>query len=368
MNVSADYILTPEEESKMLIFWNATPDSPPSLDKLTQHVSGDDTLDGRSNYAKAIKRCLAKHGLNAKTKTKYIPVMSESDLTDAHKEFIRKNVNTMTSLEMANELFGDGRKLEGNSAEARLVKNFVVTLDTRTRVVEDNLPTEDYKPPKTLEQALARVNKYVDYVSDFKKLNAGNRRCLLSLIGYLHTHRFARQINSYDDEADRQSLEDAFIRCTYDKHDLMQEEVDEYISYATEVVMGFSIQRRSESLQRQLDAITSADAENARISMSLVEAIGKAQGEYNQCSARQQKLLSSLKQKRSDRLAKSISDNASILNLVELWRNYETRQDMLKMADKEDQEITDEIDRLKNIDDIRARIMGLTEDEARGLS
>jgi hypothetical protein len=370
MSVSKDYTLTPEQESKMLNFWRQDPLVPPALDKLTQHVFDNPELDGRSNEGKAIKRALAKHHLQVTTKTKYAPVSGITDLTEEQKEFIRGNANTMNSIELAQELMGDtkGRPFNGNDAEVRLIKEFIKTLDTRARVVsDDHIPSGLYRPPKRLEEALTRVNKYIDYVGDFRALNAGQKRNLNALIGYLHTHRFARQINSYDSVDDRNSMEDAFIRYTYDKYDLTQEEVDEYIVLATEVVMGFTIQRRSEALQRQLDSITNNDPEHARISMSLVEAIGKAQGEYNQCVQRQQKLLQSLKQKRSDRLSKQMSDNASILNLIELWRQEESRQDMLKIAAKEQEEVSEEVERLKNMSDIKARILGLSEEEAKFL-
>ena len=67
--------------------------------------------------------------------------------------------------------------------------------------------------------------------------------------------------------------------------------------------------------------------------MSLVEAINTAQTEYNQCVNRQQKLLSDLKQKRSDRLSKQIKENASILNLVQMWKAEESRKKLIKIAE-----------------------------------
>jgi type I site-specific restriction endonuclease len=97
--------------------------------------------------------------------------------------------------------------------------------------------------------------------------------------------------------------------------------------------------------------------------MSLVEAISTSRNEYNQSVGRQQKLLQDLKVKRSDRLSKQVKENASILNLVELWKEEESRKEMLKMAEMRKELLTKEIERLSTIDEIKARIMGISIDE-----
>ena len=105
------------------------------------------------------------------------------------------------------------------------------------------------------------------------------------------------------------------------------------------------------------------DTEGRRISMSLVDAINTAQTEYNQCVNRQQKLLESLKEKRSDRLKKQIKENASILNLVQLWKEEENRKKLVKLAEIRKKTVKDEIEKLSTIDEVKARIMGITEGE-----
>jgi hypothetical protein len=97
--------------------------------------------------------------------------------------------------------------------------------------------------------------------------------------------------------------------------------------------------------------------------MSLVDAINTAQTEYNQCINRQQKLLSDLKQKRSDKLAKQRQDTASILNLVELWREQETREKMVKLAELRKKTLKDEVQRLSDMDELKSRILGMSEGE-----
>lgn len=97
--------------------------------------------------------------------------------------------------------------------------------------------------------------------------------------------------------------------------------------------------------------------------MSLVEASNTARSEYNQCVTRQQKLLNDLKVKRSDRLSKLVKQNASILNLVQMWKEEESREKLIQLAEKRKKVVKKEIEKLSSIDEVKARIMGITEDE-----
>ena len=97
--------------------------------------------------------------------------------------------------------------------------------------------------------------------------------------------------------------------------------------------------------------------------MGLSDAISSAQTEYNQCVNRQQKLLDDLKEKRSKRLSKQQQDSASILNLVEAWKEEETREKMVNLAELRKQSVKGEVSRISSMDEIKARIMGISEDE-----
>ena len=98
--------------------------------------------------------------------------------------------------------------------------------------------------------------------------------------------------------------------------------------------------------------------------MAMVEAISTAQTEYNQCVNRQNKLLSDLKEKRSDKQKKLLQDNASILNLVEMWKSEESRKQLIQLTELRKKSIKGEIEKLSGMDEVKAKIMGISEDEA----
>jgi hypothetical protein len=357
--------LTPEQEDLIISLWNENEKEPLSLQELTCKIFPDiPKIDGRSIYGKAVKQFLASRDLKVKTRSKY-NAKKRLELTDEQKDFISNNIGLMTSVEITRELFSNFA-LTNLSNEARSVQVFIDTLPSQVVAGAAVTPTTPddasggYKPPKNVDRALVRVNKYVLDGINRDKITARQKKELTSLVSYCHTYRFLHQINTYPSAEDRDLFESSFVRYTYDKADLTQEEVDQYIVLCTEVVISSNIQNTIQTMQDQISVEVNS---GGRIPMPLVEAVNSARTEYNQCVQRQQKLLNDLKIKRSDRISKQVKDNASILNLVELWKDEETRKEMIKMTEMRREVLKSEINKLSSLDDVKARIFGLSEEE-----
>lgn len=242
---------------------------------------------------------LASRNIKAKPAHEYVAAREDVSLTDEMKEFIMNNGHVMNDLEMAKILFDD-RTLTNLHKEVRVVAEFRKENNIQQSNIPaaalNNVPMEEYKPPRTMNLAVARINKYVLNGINKDKITSRQRAEIEGLINYIHTYRFLHQISNYENQIDRDLFESSFVRYTYNKSDLTQEEVDQYIVLASEVVIASNIQRRVEHLQGLLDDVAE-DTDGRRISMSLVEAIGKAQNDYHQSVGRQNKLLSDLKEK-----------------------------------------------------------------------
>ena len=366
--VHSGVTISPEQQKLVLVEWNSRnvdhPDGPPSLNELIKIAFPDSkNISGRTKEGRAVKAFLATKDIAPRSLHNYVP-KQKIELNEEQQEYIVNNLRTMKGYEIARVIFVNP-DLSHVSQEARTVNDFIKTLDSNVVPYDEieQTSTEEYKPPNTFSQALNKINRYVLEGINKNKITAKQKKDINALIGYLHTFRFVHQINSYDNETNQELFESSFIRYTFDKYDLTQEEVDQYIVLSGEVVISSNIQRRVERLQRLLDD-TANDTEGARISMSLVEAINTAQNEYNQCVNRQHKLLGDLKQKRSDKLSKRIQNNASILNLVEAWKSEESRKKMIHLAEMQKQALETEIDSLASMDDLKCRILGIDKDEA----
>ena len=364
-----DGVSIPEDRQQLLLAeWESRPSNPPSLKESVQIAFPDieeKFQDGRSKYGKCVKAFLASQDMKAKASHEY-QGRDDVSLSDEMKEYIVNNGHAMSDLDVAKIIFDDNT-LTNLHKETRLVSDYrqsqgieqSLLVPSQTNAVPSQA---EYKPHRTINLIISRVNKYVLDGIDKDKLTARQRKEIESLIGYLHTYRFLHQINGYDSQVDRDLFESSFIRYTYDKADLTQEEVDQYIVLASEVVIASNIQRRVEHLQGLLDDAAN-DTEGRRISMSLVEAIGKAQNDYHQSVGRQNKLLSDLKEKRSDRLKNQIKENASIINLVQMWKEEESRKKLIQLAELRKQVVKEEVKNISSMDEVKARILGISEDE-----
>ena len=322
--IHSDITISVDQQKLVLKEWNSRdsnhPDGPPSLNELIKLVFPDLTnVSGRTKEGRAVRAFLSSKEITPRSLHNYVP-KEKIELTDEQQEYVINNLTTMKGYELARVIFANST-LSHVSQEARTVNDFIKTLNPSIVPYDsvEQTSTEEYKPPKTFDKTLHKINRYVLDGIDKSKITAKQKKDISSLIGYMSTFRFVHQINSYDAVVNQELFESSFVRYAYDKNDLTQEEVDQYIVLSGEVVISSNIQRRVERLQRLLDD-TANDTEGARISMSLVEAINTAQNEYNQCVNRQHKLLGDLKQTRSNKLSKKINQNASILNLVEAWK------------------------------------------------
>jgi hypothetical protein len=356
--------LTTEQEQKIKDLWNLVPGKPPGLKEITQAIFGD--VDGRSREGRAIKQFLASQKLRARA-TSDPDKKPEIELNDAHQSYITNNAATMTSVEMARTLFHNPN-LTNLNAETRAVNNFVKTLDTRVvfnASTTHDVPSGNYDPPNTFEKVFRKVNSYLNFSLDKDKMTPSQKKNLQVLINYLHTYRFVHQMNDYDSENDRKLCEDAFVRATYDKPDLMQEEVDQYIEYANQVVQSAKVLRRKNLLEDRLtEILQSTDVNDTKVHQGFSDALGKASTEYNQCQLREQKLLGELKEKRAARLSKVAKDTASVLNLIHDWKHEESRLEWIHHAELEQESLRNEVNRITSLPELKARILGLTKDEA----
>ena len=53
----------------------------------------------------------------------------------------------------------------------------------------------------------------------------------------------------------------------------------------------------------------------------------------------------------------------SIINLVQMWKEEESRIKLLKMAEMRKKTIEKEIDRLSTMDEVKCKILGISKDE-----
>lgn len=359
--------LTEDQKNRAKEILAKNPDA--TLTEITAYVYENENIDSRSKEGRILKKFLLDNNIEYKNRS--IFQRDRVQLSSEQEEFVKNNYKNQHYLDMAKILFKNNN-LTHLSLEAREVNKLVeklqkddpTYLDTTTYVPKENTvsPIGEYFPPRRVDQTLYRINKYLNLGWEQNKLKAMQLKQVEMLQRYLNTFSFCYQINTYRREDDRKLFEDAFIRYTYDKDDLTQEELDQFITLCTEVVTASTILQQVEDL-RQLLRQASEEDEGRNIKMSLNEAISSLQTEYNQCRTRQNKLYKSLVDDRSKKLQERKQENASILNLVQAWKDEERRKSIINLAEAQKQNLEEEAKRLSSMDELKAVIRGIDIDE-----
>lgn len=351
-------ILTDTQKLSILNEWEKRINDPPSIDELVQIIFPNSSLDGRSNEGRLIKKFLIENDLKVKT-TEYkkkIPI----ELTEEQKEYIKNNTNEK-SFEIAKILFNN-KFLAPASQEVKTVAKYKEELiksgEIKVEVEEENF--DEYSPPKRIERVCARINTNIEGCNfDYKNLTPTQKKQALSLMNYLHNLRFSHHMNLINNKDDRKLFENTFIKYIYDKTDLSQEDLDQYLTLANEAIMESSIKRTISMLEEEQKKTLD---ETSKISMTIVEALKTSRDEYNACINRQQKLYKSLEVERSKRLNERIGPQFTLLNIIEEMKNEERRKELVKEAEKRNEKLKGEIERFSKMDDIIARLYGCDED------
>lgn len=357
--------LTEEEKNKIIEFWNSRPTNPPSFRELIDNCLGKN-VDSRSKLARELKEFLASRKIVAKNATNYEP-KGEVELTNEQKEYIR-NARLAPGIkpsfvEIARTLF-ENDKITPLSREARTVSNEIKRIESELDQGQTEVLGGEYDPPNSIVRALARIKKYTKREFKENDLSPRQKKEIESLINYLQSYRFTAQINTYVSQRDRDLFESQFIRFTYDKHDLTEEELEQYILLSTDAVTLQNIQKNIKKLTAILDDVT--DDEDGKISMGLTDAITSARKEYNECFTRQDKILKNLVGTRAQKISKQGERRMSLVEMVEVVQDEKKRHLLATLAEQRKHKIKDEVERIKTLDDLVIQVYGLDENEILG--
>lgn len=355
-----DIKLTPEQEQYIADNWDKM-----SLSELAQKISGDDTVDGRSVWGRVIRKWLSERKLEYTTSRtlKGNPI----ELTDDHKKFIDENKESVKPLELARILF-DNSTLTPLSNEFKAVYAYCTSIGSVKR--QDKRVEGEYKQPKSLNRLIPKVNKSVtkDFAEDKvyfdeKSLKPAHEKWLKALLGYMNNYRYIFEINRFEYEVDQELFESSFIRYTYNKPDLLEEEVDQYIELCVATVNTAQIHSHIQLLDKMMKEHLEGSEEEKKMSMTFVELIDKARAKYTDSYKRVDSLRKSLNDSRATRLKNKDGSNISIMHLIEKFQNEKKRKDMLEYAKFEKLKEREEVDRIASLPDFAALVMGMSREE-----
>ncbi len=339
------------------------------LKTLTQQVFANPSLDGRSMEAKAVKEHIATLGRPALKTLK--DGATPFELTQDQRDFIDANIHAMDNArEIARALFKNPTMPSG-TREVRAVSAYCRKMYPEVYREEEEVDEAEYTPPNSIIYVIGKLNRCLPHnradgkaMFDRATITAHDEKNLRALLGYMNIPRFKIEADKYLKKIDRELYETSFMQFTYDKPDLLMEELHQYVSLAAEIVLTHQIDKTVQKLDQRVN--DNLDDPDAKIGMAEVELLNSMREKLNKSKEQQSKLIDKLVGARSDRLDKKLSANATILNLVEAWKMEDRRKELLELAEMERLIDKEEVNRLSDMDSVMALISGISKEDALG--
>ena len=179
------------------------------LTRLTQMVSGDETLDGRSKIGRAIRKFMVAQGLDYATSTHQ--KVDDVVLTEQEKEFLDSYAGqNMSSIQLA-ELLWPNKEIKKLSKEQRVVADYIKNHHPDFVKSEESALGTKYSPPKALSRSIKKINDFAGKDLDESKLQMQDKKCAETLMTSLSSPRFLQVINNYTSQEDRELFEAEFV-------------------------------------------------------------------------------------------------------------------------------------------------------------
>ena len=328
------------------------------LIELTRQVFNDNTLDGRTKEGRAVRKYLVDNNLEYKTTEK----QKKEDITfsQEQKEFIVQYAKEgMSAYEISKIIFPD-INITNLTKEVTEVAKFIEDIDQKLLHPDESAINSQYFAPKSVSRVIKKINDYCQEELEEKQLNRQDLDNIQSTMKFLSAPRFIQVINTYSAMDDRNLFEAEYIRSVWDKPDLTSDELNLYINVCMDYIHLKNISKAIDKLNRMFE-----ECEDQRdMTVRLAELLKTKSEEYNQCEKRQETLIARLNGDRKERIKNKHKDNASILSLVRVFQNETDRKRMVEMAEKQKLLINQEADELERMDIWKARVLGISKDEA----
>jgi hypothetical protein len=329
-----------------------------NLIDLTKQCFKNESLDGRSREGRAVRKFLVENSIDFQTTSRQ--PTENIEFTREQREFILQQAeNGLSSLEIARIVFPD-RRVPPLSNEQRAVLAEIRSVNPDILPSQDSGALHSYISPKSSSRIIKKINDATGLGLDESKINRQKQICIEKLGVNLSNSRFLKIINNYLNVEDRVLFEHEFTRLTWDKPDLTADEINLYLNVCKEVI---NLEVISSHLNKLNDMFDVAD-EQQEMSIRLAEIIKAKSSEYHQCETRIENLTKKLQGDRGERMKKMHKENASFLSIVQLFQEEEERKTMAHIAEMQKQTIREEADRLETMSEWKARILGISKEDA----
>lgn len=347
--------LTDEQKEKIKAAYKKNSD----LNEITREVFDNPSIDARNKEGRLIRSYLIECGLQFKGARRV--KQDEITFSEEQRDLIIQQANAgLSSLAIAEILFPN-KEIKPLSLEQRAVHAVIKEINPDYSPSQDgDVGLSSYVPPKSTGRIIKKINDATGNELQEEKINRQYKICVDRLGVNLNNSRFVKIVNNYTSKEDRELFEQEFIRLTWDKPDLTADEINLYMNVCKEIV---NLEVVSKHLNKLNDMFDIAN-DQQEMSVRLAEIIKAKSSEYHQCETRIENLTKKLQGDRATRMQNKQKENASLLSLVQYFQDEEERINMVKIAEMQKALVKEEATRLEGMAEWKARILGISQDDA----
>lgn len=308
----------------------------------------------------------------------------KENLTEEDKQFIIKNYNEMTVMQMAirlniktenrkcsiitdfirlaglqnNKPKQEDSKVELKStppSEIEVLEKIILEEPT-TEVEESSICQDNYETVEAFAAQLKELNIKVR-----EPLSERERIDIRFLMNQMNSTRYAQIYKSYRIKEYKKLFQEEFIRFMYSKGEMPQEEVNDFIDVCCEIVNQYDWRCKIKELEKLKEKITAPEK-----IIGFVQAINELHDKITASTKRVGEIKKSLGALREQRVKDNRSSGLTVGALLEAFYDSEKRQKMIKLQDKNNKELMEALDKIDMLEETKALVMGISREELGG--
>lgn len=324
--------------------------------QLVREIFNDMTIVEQSKQFKDVKKYLAR------------PDKRETfEFTDEDLEFFFDKGEEMTVEDLIASRY-KGEKPTERNAKCRYVQILlkVGNIEIYEGGEKETPQNEDKFTPPTKPQCVALINEIigadVGEKYDLKTMNEAQREAVNLLKTNLGSSRFVAMINTFKRKIYRDVFLKSFIKATYDKPDLNEDESMMYLNLCKDYARELELRDQESELDEMIRSFSN-DEDGSRVIASLsrqFEAVKKA---IEDCIKRQTDLQNKLSGARSNRIKEMEGSTQSIASIIERVRDQDFREILMRVARAKELDTAQEMQNINDFDHIFAEVKGISRDE-----
>lgn len=327
------------------------------LRDLVQKVWNDESVTLREVKAKAVRIYLASINRTPATAADY------ASLTTSQQEFIAASYQDASGpTELTRTLHADP-KIQPGDNRVRAVLAYIRKIDPNYRREEELCEEIEYQAPRSITALAGVLNRFgIAQRPDGKALCDGGltvqeTKQLDALLRYMRRPAFKVEAEKFTRRIDREVFEENFLSTCWDKPDLSPEHVLQFITLASVSVQRNQADRMARKLNDRFEA--SLEDTEKRLSKPEVDALKETAAKQAETVKQMNTLIKTLTGERSKQMSERMAGNSSMHPIVSAWKAKESRERMLALAKKYNDELKGEIGRLAGMDALKAEMFGV---------